>query len=59
VWNVVIKVTATNSDQYINNLTLIGTPHNISEIKKLLASRFPIMDLGPAKSILGVEVVQR
>jgi len=43
---------------YVDDLTLIGTPHNISEIKKLLASRFPITDLGPAKSILGVEVIQ-
>jgi len=42
---------------YINHSTLIGMPHNISEIKKLLASRFPITDLGPAKSILGVEVI--
>jgi len=42
---------------YVDDLTLIGTPHNISEIKKLLACRFPIMDLGPAKSILGVELI--
>jgi len=31
---------------YVNNLTLIGTPHDISEMKKSLGSRFPIMDLG-------------
>jgi len=43
---------------YFDDLTLIGLPHNISEIKKHLASRFPITDLGPAKSILGVEVIQ-
>jgi len=42
---------------YVDDLTLIGTPHNISEIKKLLASRFPVTDLGPAKFILGVEVI--
>jgi len=41
----------------VDDLTLIGTPHHISDVKKLLASRFPITDLGPAKSIFGVEVI--
>jgi len=51
------KTVKTLMTVYVDDLTLIGTPHDISEIKKLLASRFPIRDLGPAKSILGVEVI--
>jgi len=42
------KTVKTLMTDYVDDLTLIRMPHNISEIKKLLASRFPIMDLGPA-----------
>jgi len=51
------KTVKTLMTVYVDDLTLIGTPHNISEIKKLLASRFPMTDLGPPKSTLGVEVI--
>jgi len=43
---------------YVDDLTLIGRSHDISKMKKLLASRFPITDLGPANPILGVEVIR-
>jgi len=53
VYTRINKMVKTLMTVYVDDLTLIGMPHNISEIKKLLAS----MDLVPAKSIFGVEVI--
>lgn len=41
---------------YVDDLLFLGNCKQVNAAKKLIAERFPIKDLGPVKSILGIEV---
>jgi hypothetical protein len=43
---------------YVDDLTVIGKRNHIDDFKKFLRSNFEIKDLGPIKSLLGINIIR-
>jgi hypothetical protein len=42
---------------YVDDLLLMGTPADCEEVRRLLQAAFELVDLGPVKYLLGVELI--